>query len=203
MNTALSYIPLEEAIKVTGVSESTLRRFAEAGYFRSEQTDSGLTFEKNELFSLFKISNKPIAERVVSARTSDHPEIAPSHQQETKLEVEDEVIPEPETIEVTNNPHRVSSTAVLSQEIEKLKALAELHEKYISYKESEIKSLTEERDWLRTRIEKLEDKAERDQMIMASMSETQRGLLTQLDKKRSTLQLALEWVGILPQQNEK
>jgi hypothetical protein len=202
MNTALSYIPLEEAIKVTGVSESTLRRFAEAGYFRSEQTDSGLTFEKNELFSLFKISNKPIAERIVTAKMAEQPEVS-SPLLQTKLEVEDEATWEAASNEDTSLHIQSASVASLHQEIEKLKALSELHEKYISYKESEIKSLTEERDWLRTRIEKLEDKAERDQMIMASMSETQRGLLTQLDKKRSTLQLALEWVGILPQQNEK
>ena len=209
MNTAVSshntsFIPLFEAVKVTGVSEATLRRFADAGYFKTVQNNGDIEFQKDELFALFKIASKPSVERPSIVTTT----------QTKKIEIEEIETDEIPEIFDTDTTHSSTVTASiiapssqellqLQAEVAKLTALSELHEKYISFKESEVKSLTDERDWLRTRIEKLEDKAERDQVIMVSLSETQRGLLNQLDKKRSTLQLALEWVGIILPANEK
>jgi len=209
MNTAAAFIPLAEAIKVTGVSESTLRRFADAGYMHAQQNDEGISFQKEELFALFKITNKPLAERIVADTAPSAPAASHHEDDEEKVEVEDAEVESGATMHAASHQEdapvytaRSACLDALEQEVAKLKALAELHEKYITFKESEIKSLTQERDWLRTRIEKLEDKAERDQMIMASMSETQRSLLTQLDKRKSTLQLALEWVGLTPPQDD-
>lgn len=57
----------------------------------------------------------------------------------------------------------------------------------------EIRMLREERDWLRQRLEKLEARSERDQMLMLSESETIRSLVNKAPK-RGLLALALPWL---------
>ena len=59
----------------------------------------------------------------------------------------------------------------------------------------QIQVLREERDWLRSRVENLENRSEREQMLLLSESETIRRLVTAQDPKRSFWQRALPWFG--------
>lgn len=57
----------------------------------------------------------------------------------------------------------------------------------------QIQILRDERDWLRRRVEQLENRSEREQMILLSESETIRSLVSK--DKRSFWQRALPWFG--------
>ena len=62
-----------------------------------------------------------------------------------------------------------------------------------------IELLREERDWLRQRVEKLEARADREQMLLLSESETVKRLLDKRDAepKRSFWSRALSWSGLI------
>lgn len=87
--------------------------------------------------------------------------------------------------------------ATIEREITRLKNLIELQETLLDARDSEIKGLKEERQWLRTRIEKLEEKGERDQILLLSETQTIRKLIVVQEKKGALKQL-LTWVGLLP-----
>lgn len=60
--------------------------------------------------------------------------------------------------------------------------------------QQQIQDLKEEREWLKKRIEVLESRSEREQMLSLSDSETIRRLITaQQEKKKSIWNLALPW----------
>ena len=56
----------------------------------------------------------------------------------------------------------------------------------------QIQILREERDWLRARVEKLETRSEREQMLLLSESENIRKLIQQTETRKSWLR-ALPW----------
>jgi len=87
----------------------------------------------------------------------------------------------------------------LEQDVRRLKSALELHEKLLDLRESEIGSLKSERDWLRIRIERLEEKGDRDQLLLLSETQVLRQLLTQRDqeRRRTPLRAALEWFGLV------
>lgn len=58
----------------------------------------------------------------------------------------------------------------------------------------QIQVLRDERDWLRSRVENLENRSEREQMLLLSESETIRRLVT-TERKRGFWQRALPWFG--------
>lgn len=58
----------------------------------------------------------------------------------------------------------------------------------------QIEMLREERDWLRTRLEKLELRYEREQMILLSENDTVRTLISQLGKPKRKWWHALPWL---------
>lgn len=58
----------------------------------------------------------------------------------------------------------------------------------------EIQMLRDERDWLRQRLEKLEARSERDQMLLLSESENVRGLVNLHQGKKSFWLRALPWL---------
>ena len=71
-----------------------------------------------------------------------------------------------------------------------------LHEKLIELREQEIDSLKQERNWLRERIEKLEEKGDRDQLLLLSETQVLRQLLIPR-QRTSPVRAALEWLGVV------
>lgn len=59
---------------------------------------------------------------------------------------------------------------------------------------AQLNFLKEERDWLRARLEKLEQRTERDQMLLLSENDTVRTLVKQLTKPKRSLLSFLPWV---------
>ncbi|RMD88027.1 MAG: hypothetical protein D6808_00440, partial [Candidatus Dadabacteria bacterium] len=82
-------------------------------------------------------------------------------------------------------------------QISHLKNTINLLENIVALKDDEIKSLKAQNEWLQTRIERMEERANREQVLLLAESETVRKLIW--EKKRSPLRAALEWMGLVPQ----
>ena len=99
--------------------------------------------------------------------------------------------------------HSESSDSIQSNErelsalIERQKIVLDMHERLLSMKEERIKSLEDEREWLRARIEKLEEKANRDQLLLLSETQTIKALITIQEQRRSPVRGILEWFGFI------
>lgn len=83
----------------------------------------------------------------------------------------------------------------LEQEVGRLKNILDLQEKLLMIREEEIKGLKEERVWLRQRMERLEDKSERDQLLLLSETQTVKKLITLQEQRKSGFRVALDWLG--------
>jgi hypothetical protein len=84
-------------------------------------------------------------------------------------------------------------------EILKLRNVISLQEKLLDTKDAEILDLKGQRDWLRARVEKLEEKSDRDQILLLSETQTIRKLISIQEQRRSPVNRLLEWLGIAPQ----
>jgi hypothetical protein len=63
-------------------------------------------------------------------------------------------------------------------------------------KESEVQDLRSQRDWLKARVEKLEEKGDRDQVLLLSETQAIRQLIGLQQKRPSALRNLLEWLGL-------
>lgn len=163
---------LQEAIKFTGVSEKTFNRFLSAGYFAPYVVDGEQFFSAEEIAKVFGISLPAEQEQEIH------------HEEPKKVEKKPDLIfPE------------VNNSANLLSEIDRLKNLISLQEQLLDMKEKEVIDLREQRTWLQERILKMEEKSERDQLLL--ISETQ--MLTKIianQTRKSTWQKALGWLGL-------
>lgn len=172
-------IKLPDALKLVGVSAQTLERFVETGYLNCETHQNTPCYHLSELQALFGID----------AELEDQPEVsdtsvATDSDKSLYVELEEEQLNVP------------LSEATDDRELHRLTVLNEMYEKLLDRREQEIKDLYDQRAWLRERIEKLEEKAERDQLLL--ISETQ--LITKLVKQRqneSPVRKALTWLGVI------
>jgi hypothetical protein len=87
----------------------------------------------------------------------------------------------------------------MRSENRKLRTVVDLQEKILTIRENEIRDLKEQRDWLKSRLERLEEKADRDQLLLLSETQTIRRLISLQEPKKSTFRLALDWLGVTPQ----
>lgn len=69
-----------------------------------------------------------------------------------------------------------------------------LLEKMLDIRESEIDSLKRQQKWLEERVEKMEERSQREQLLLLAESETVRKLV--IFQKRSPVRAALEWLGL-------
>ncbi len=83
-----------------------------------------------------------------------------------------------------------------SNETARLTAVTSMLEKLLDIREAEIKDLKEQRDWLRSRVEKLEEKGDRDQLLLLSETQVIRKLIAN-NERRSPFRAALEWLGVI------
>jgi hypothetical protein len=220
------FISETEASSFTGVSPQTLNRFAEAGYLQIEEDSDGMRlFSRGELSNVFGIGNQPSAfsdspEPPLENPGSCHFEIPEAAEppanainatlvQSDAETVEDEKIvatpdaaaqtadePAPVAAEPKEEAPVIRLTRTLEQEVSKLKHVVDLQEKLLDLREAEIKDLKEERNWLRSRVEKLEEKGDRDQLLLLSETQLIRKLVVS-QQKRSPLRTALEWLGVI------
>ena len=216
-----NYISESEAISYAGVSQATLARFIEAGYLAIEQDADGLRlFSKTQLANLFGIT-EPIRE-VHQNNIIEMPMAKTKVANEERVAEEEVVVAavsngaayssptsespvERKVVELFEGATQTRGTAfeTLDREVIKYKNIVELQEKILAMKDEEIKSLKGERDWLRTRTEKMEEKAERDQLLLLAETQTIRQLISIHDRRKSPVRAALEWLGFVnPEQQQ-
>ena len=92
-------------------------------------------------------------------------------------------------------------TDALEIEVTKLRSIVTLQERLLDLRDSQLKDLKEEREWLRSRIERLDEKSDRDQLLLLSETQTIRKLVTNSQSNRTGFRAALEWLGVLEPQN--
>ena len=191
------YISETEASNFAGVSAATLSRFVEAGYLKIESDTDGLRlFSKVELAELFGLEDGSSADWSAPQPQATQPEVAAPRPQP--------VISAPlsSQVELERGPSsyrsglRESAWAFLDREVSRLKHLTELQERLLEHHERELKDLREQRDWLKGRLEKLEEKGERDQLLLLAETQTIRKLVALEERRKSPVRLALEWLGL-------
>lgn len=220
------FISEHEAINITGMSKTTLSRFAEAGYLQLETDSDGLRmFSKGELAGLFGLKETPQRERTkdapgatIAKQDAPKPSVAASPKVETVVEstqetpikkptlaqqIERIVVPTAVPSEETPSPPS-HQTPMLELEIQRLKNLMQLQERILDMKDQQLSDLKQQRDWLQARVEKLEDKADRDQILLLTETQTIRSLINvhQQQRRRSPMRLALEWLGVAAPEEE-
>lgn len=101
------------------------------------------------------------------------------------------------------NTYEESATSLYAIEVLKLRNVISLQEKLLDTKDAEIADLKGQRDWLRARVEKLEEKSDRDQILLLSETQTIRKLISLQEQKPSPIHRFLDWLGINPQPTVK
>lgn len=240
-----NYVSESEAASLTGIGVTTLRRFAEAGYFKVETESDGLRlYSTSELEKVFGLKSQPMTnsstpenfpaweptEQSISPessrpltttahqtnghssegtiRAAEAVKSAPTPQSNTTAPTEGEdtrgaqrpipnLTPQAQTV-MQSSTFESSRYEALERELQKQRTISEMHERLLLIREEEIRSLKEEREWLRTRVEKLEEKGARDQLLLLSETQTIKALVTIQEQRRSPVRQALEWLGFIP-----
>ncbi len=92
----------------------------------------------------------------------------------------------------------------LEQEVSKFKNICQLQEKLLDERDKQLADMKEEVRWLRQRLERAEEKSDRDQLLLLSETQLIRQMLIREDEKRkSRFRAALEWMGLLPAEQQK
>ncbi len=216
-----SFLTEPEAATFSGVSVQTLSRFAEAGYLTVETSSEGeRSYSRDDITSVFGISEGSLARKVEESH--DAPEVVSSQssviQFPSKKEDAD-IIQKPAPVEqvesesfeegleepvqgqdIQAEKNATGDTPVLDGELARMQNIIDIQEKILDMRDEQLKEVRKERDWLRERVERLEQKAERDQLLLLAETQTLRQLITH--EKRSPVRATLEWLGFVEPQKE-
>jgi len=192
------------AVKEAGVSARTLQRFSEAGYLTVQvKGDGERLYSRSQLLEIFgsfqegitspstptETDSEAQVDEASSCGTSDSTYYSPA---EPTPMVERVAPASPELGDSTAS----SIPSPLNEEMQRLRNLVTLQERILDMKESEIQDLRSQRDWLRTRVEKLEEKGDRDQVLLLSETQAIRQLIGLQQKRPSAIRSLLEWLGL-------
>ena len=167
-----------DAAAWAGLSPATLGRFAEAGYLRIERDPQGRRFfPRSDVAALFGLSDP-----------RPRPPSAPESRAEAGAPAGGDAADEPREAQPQQSlPAEAAARA---------RTVFQVFERILELREREIEDLKGERDWLKRRIEKLEEKSDRDQIVLLSETQMLRRMVLAGAARRSSWQLALEWLGI-------
>ena len=192
------------AVKEAGVSARTLQRFSEAGYLTVQVKGDGERLyartQLAEIFGSFQEAPSSPAPSYEAREETSHCAASSCETETTTYYSPAEETPMVERVAPTaTDPRELSSSAEPSpsnEEIQRLKNLVSLQERILDMKESEIQDLRSQRDWLKTRVEKLEEKGDRDQVLLLSETQAIRQLIGLQQKRPSAIRSLLEWLGL-------
>jgi DNA-binding transcriptional MerR regulator len=194
------------AVQQAGVSARTLQRFSEAGYLTVQVTSTGERYyspaQLHEIFGSFQ-ETEQVSEEVEDSTPAEACDatttFGPSCSNDASTYYTPaQPTPMVEPAQPVSEPAKESSAASeqLREEYAKMKNLVALQERILDMKDSEIQDLRSQRDWLKTRVEKLEEKGDRDQVLLLSETQALRQLIGLQQKKTSTVRSLLEWLGL-------
>ena len=188
----LELISETEAAAYAGVSPRTLRRFVDSGYLKIEHDGDGVElFDREEVGRLFGVTGAGNAGKTMTV---------PGIQREKVIDLKlasavglrAAMVPTAPSPEVAP---RGEACDLLRGEVEKLKHILDVQEHLLQERERELNQVMSERDWLRKRIERLEEKSERDQILLLSETQTVRKLVNAQVERRGPVKVMLEWLG--------
>lgn len=142
-----------------------------------------------------------LSSEVMEGETSTEPErLAESTSPE---EVKNTSETEPQTAPVSDNDDHVQEKLLLlEREVTRLTNITNLQEKVLDLKEAEIADLKRQREWLEERVIRLEEKSDRDQLLLLSETQLVRQLI-EVQRRRTPLRMALEWMGLVQPETPK
>jgi hypothetical protein len=191
------------AVKEAGVSARTLQRFSEAGYLTVQVKGDGerlySRLQLTEIFGSFQ-ELPPSSAALEAAPESSSCDISSCETDTTNCDTAGEPTQmaeraNPSTSESVDTKPSIETTSP-NEELQKLRNLVALQERILDMKESEIQDLRSQRDWLKTRVEKLEEKGDRDQVLLLSETQAIRQLIGLQQKRPSAIRSLLEWLGL-------
>ena len=186
MSSSIRLLTEEQSAKIAEVSVDTIRKYRDCGLLDPIVKDNRTFFQELDIRTLFYAKFKE-RERVFEPPAEPVPIVEPAP----------EATPEPAPVleaihaEPVEEIPAIPAVEVVGQTND-LPAAGELVEINKSLRD-QIQILREERDWLRERIEKLEARSEREQMLLLSESENVRKLIN--TTRKGFWQRALPWLG--------
>ena len=187
-----------EAVALAGVSARTLKRFQESGYLEVSTDAEGMKrYQRAQILEIFGAAESA-AQQLASAEPTLESQRKHSSSAETASTYSSRAYAAPQSADPEGADSGTRDHSA-SGEIGRLKNLISLQEKILDMKDVEIADLRSQRDWLRSRIERLEEKSERDQILLLSETQTIRKLVSYHESRRTPLQNILEWLGIAKQ----
>lgn len=208
-----------ESTRFAGVTLDTLRQYERFGLLQSVRKDNEVFYRENDLRTVFGVNESSRSPESNSEQPLTQPNVAQAPQQFPN--------PEPPRTEgnpihtATVEPERVPPAAAQSQfeqtqgqDFHQFRPQNPTFDSGVTYSHpqspgvfemlesnktlrEQIQILKDERDWLRKRVEKLETRTERDQMLLIAENETVKGLMHQLPApapRRSFWQISLPWL---------
>ena len=189
------------AVKEAGVSARTLQRFSEAGYLTVQaKSDGERLYSRAQLAEIFgSFQESPLSPVAANEFESEAPCQASQACDTDSATYYSPAEPTPmveRVASVTPEAPTPSHAAPLQEELQRLNNLIALQERILDMKDSEIQDLRSQRDWLKTRVEKLEEKGDRDQVLLLSETQALRQLIGLQHKRSSGIRNFLEWLGL-------
>jgi len=188
-----------EAVALAGVSARTLSRFQESGYLEVAITSNNTKmFVREQILEIFGAADALSSSS--SPSSADLPQSAQCDDTPSPGRVPPRAS---EKVSPQEPSHDGDGLSPVEREYQRLKNLTALQERILDMKDAELKDLRSQRDWLQARIERLEEKSERDQLLLLSETQTIRKLVSYQEQRRSPFQNILEWLGIAKQPDLK
>lgn len=216
--TTNQYINEDDAARLVSVSTRTLGRFTEAGYLTVDTSVPGvkryLRRQLEEIFGAASVMEHQ-GDDEGDVNTADEPIEEPSSAFTHESNAVDQGYTAQGDEALSHSPHRrepfeseegteasaqdrSTGMAALELEIQRLRNLLSMQERILDAKDDEIADLRGQRTWLRERIEKLEEKADRDQILLLSETQTIRKLISIQENRKSPVKQLLQWIGLVP-----
>jgi DNA-binding transcriptional MerR regulator len=146
-----------ESAKFASVSVETITQYIEFGLIKPVSKNSqGLLFDRDDLAQTFHIFQNANLDPSTIKETNTNLNEAPKSTLLEKIEVSSD-----KAEQVDNLP--------AIRDVELIQLNRQLRD--------QLRSLSQERDWLKERLEKLEERSEREQMLLISTSQTIRELM--------------------------
>lgn len=219
-----SKIEVTKLAKFCNMSTETIMRFVEADYIKVlEKNDNQIFVNANQACALFGVNpeklqsdlkvdnnynNEEVKNKTESEDASSNKNLNKEDHNQEKHEINNNLKKE-YTINVEKNEKETDEKAEVenktaetkekieadSKESNLFKKITELQEELLKKQDLEIEDLRKQRKWLQTRVEVLEQKLDREQLLL--LSQTQ--VVNQLIKKKkmiSPFQKALAWFGV-------
>ena len=209
-----------QAAKIAGISANTLRKFAEVGCLETKELpEGGILYKKDSLLCLWGLDHQ----------NTDHQEEELEQAQTVKIKQFTQaldgttvgpgsVIEESSPVEANNkisagprnnNQSQVTATQesplenIPSKKLSSIIEIIRVQDQLIGEKDERIQSLERQISWLRERVERSEDNAEKEKLIVMSQTKTIQELVRFQEQKppRTGIMGLLKYIGLLPENN--